>query len=101
MNTFTGHNNPTDESAQAEYRVVIEKNDIQWLMSHESGRRIVNTLLEHCGIWRSSIGFNNDATNFNEGRRDVGLRLIALIEQHTPDGFARLLIERNQPLPQE
>jgi 3-oxoacyl-[acyl-carrier-protein] synthase III len=101
VNTLPDHINPSDDEALQELRLKIEQQDIQWLMSHESGRRIVNTLLEYCGIWRCSVGANNDETNLNEGRRSVGLRLVALIEQHTPDGFARVLIERNRPLPQE
>lgn len=101
MDTFTEPNNPADESEQASLALKIRDHDIKWLMAHESGRRIVNTILEHCGVWRTSFGAGNDSTNFLEGRREVGLHVIALIEAHTPEGFARMLIERNQPLPQE
>ena len=49
-----------------------QSEDFEWLMSEKRGRRIIRNLLEEAGVWRST---------FREGRRNMGLRLLNLIEQ--------------------
>ena len=48
--------------------------DMKWVLSTEQGRRVIWDLLSFCGIFRSSFT-GNSTTFFNEGGRNVGLRL--------------------------
>lgn len=67
--------------------------DIQWLMNSKRGRRIVHRLLDNAGVFRISFDPNALRMAFNEGNRNQGNQLLALITVHCPDRYAELLIE--------
>lgn len=69
-----------------------EQEDVQWLMAHEAGRRIVWGLLEFAGVYRTSMTGDN-FTFFNEGQRNVGLRLVAQVQTHCPIEYAQMIKE--------
>lgn len=47
------------------------------MLRHPLGRRYIWAALEQAGIWRTSFaGDRPHTTSFNEGRRDIGLRLL-------------------------
>lgn len=73
-----------------------EINDFQWLMGSKRGRRIVHRLLAKTGMYRTSFNNSGSVTAFNEGQRNIGLRLMALIEAHCADQYIVLLQEKNQ-----
>lgn len=58
-----------------------QSEDFEWLMSDKRGRRIVRNLLEDAGVWRSTFSETPTIAAFKEGRRNLGLRLLTLIEQ--------------------
>nr|DAR66801.1 MAG TPA: hypothetical protein [Caudoviricetes sp.] len=58
-----------------------QSEDFEWLMSDKRGRRIVRNLLEDAGVWRSTFSETSTIAAFKEGRRNLGLRLLTLIEQ--------------------
>lgn len=58
-----------------------QSEDFEWLMSDKRGRRIVRNLLEDAGVWRSTFSEAPTIAAFKEGRRNLGLRLLTLIEQ--------------------
>jgi hypothetical protein len=72
-----------------------EVQDFQWLMSSKRGRRIVHRLLAKAGMYRSSFNQSGSVTAFNEGQRNVGLALMALIEAYCWDQYILLLQEKN------
>lgn len=72
-----------------------EINDLQWLMGNKRGRRVVRRLLARTGLYRSSFNNSGSVTAFNEGQRNVGLWLMAMIESHCADQFVVLLQEKN------
>jgi len=47
------------------------------VLATEAGRRAIWTRLEKCGVFRSSWDLDPHTVYFNEGRRQVGLELIA------------------------
>src|SRR5471030_1460460 len=51
--------------------------DFRWLMGEQRGRRFVWDLLAKAGLFRSSLGISPKLTAFNEGRRDLGLSVLA------------------------
>lgn len=84
-----------DEAAQAAALLVAtgEKEDLVWLMSMPRGRRFMWRLLERTGIHRSSFT-GNSTTFFNEGARNVGLQLQALILAHCAEDYVSMLLEQ-------
>lgn len=80
-----------DEQKSASRRLAREASDIQWLMGHAPGRRIVARLFEHTGIHRTSYSNSGSAMAFNEGKRTVGLWLLGEVMSHAPDAYLKLL----------
>lgn len=64
-----------------------------WLMGEPQGRRVVHDLLAAAGIWRTSFSPDPYTTAFNEGQRNVGLRLMAQIQKFTPAQYAIMIEE--------
>jgi hypothetical protein len=69
-----------------------ELNDFIWLMGEKRGRRVIRRLLEHTGVFRSSMT-GNSQTFFNEGVRSVGLKLMNLINSSDLDNYVLMLKE--------
>jgi len=94
--------NPTDLAAFDEARkerAMLESqkeaDDIKWVMSNKRGRRFMYRQLERAGVWRISFNTNALAMAFNEGGRNEGLRLIALLTTHCMDRYTEMLGEKN------
>lgn len=98
-----GHD-PIDLSSQADAQASAEErarlsqqreiDDLKWLLSNRRGRRFALGLLERAGVWRLSFNTNALSMAFNEGARNEGLKLMALITTHCPDRYAELLKEK-------
>lgn len=73
-----------------------EVDDIKWLMNNKRGRRIVHRLLESAGVFRISFHTNALQMAFNEGNRNQGNALLALVTEHCPDRYAELLNEAKE-----
>jgi hypothetical protein len=58
-----------------------------WLMSDARGRRFMWNLLGRAGVFRISMAPNPLVTAFNEGRRDLGLGLIADMTRLCPGQY--------------
>lgn len=80
-----------DERNKHERRVEIE--DIKWLMKGRQGRRIVWRLLEKTGVFRCSFTGNSE-TFFREGMRNVGLMLLAQINEVCPEQYTLMVQEQ-------
>lgn len=71
--------------------------DLKKLLDTEWGRRIVWRLLSRAGIYEISYNLDGprDAVIFKEGRREIGLFLMAEIHAARPDAYM-LMIEENK-----
>lgn len=56
---------------------------VEYIMSHPQGRQFIWELLGDCGIYRSSW-HPSELIHFNEGRRDVGLKVLSEIMRRCP-----------------
>lgn len=65
------------------------------LMFDPEGRMWMWDLLTLCGIFHSSFSIDALRCAFNEGRRDIGLRLLAEINQLSPEFYIRM-VQENQ-----
>lgn len=85
----------TEAQALADQELRWEVSDLAWLMSSKRGRRVVWRLLTNAGVYRLSYT-QGDAlqTAFNEGQRNGGQRLLALIMEHTSSDYALMVQER-------
>ena len=66
---------------------------VRWLMDDPRGRRFVWALLARAGLFRSSMTTTPELTAFNEGRRDMGLALLADVMRLCPETYARMQAE--------
>ena len=99
-------NDPTDtasaEAARSErvgkVRLAeqVEVEDTKWMMSSKRGRRIQHRLLDKAGIFRSSFNTNSMTMAFQEGCKNEGLRVLALIHEAAPDMYAVMLKEAKE-----
>lgn len=67
--------------------------DLRWLLGHAQGRRFAARVLEQAGVHRSSFNNSGSLMAFHEGRRDIGLWLIAELTEANADGYFKLLRE--------
>lgn len=68
--------------------------DIRAVLSTESGKRFVWKYLELCGLHRTSYTENPHTTMFLEGRRDIGLRLLADITEADPLKYVEMMSKK-------
>lgn len=82
-----------DAELRTKLALQTEQADMQWLMGSKRGRRIMWRLLEKTGVYRSSFTGNSE-TYFREGMRNVGLMLMAQVNEFSPDQYALMLKEQ-------
>jgi len=88
------------ERAQREQREQEElerqnaQNDLKKLLNEKWGRRIVARWLEITGVDRSSFHTSGSVMAFNEGMRNVGLRLLAQMLEADPECYALMIQEQ-------
>jgi hypothetical protein len=70
-----------------------EEEDLKWLMSSRRGRRIVWRLLDSAGVFRSSFSPTAMVMAFQEGNRNYGVRILAMVHQHCSDVYPTMLKE--------
>jgi hypothetical protein len=64
--------------------------DLKLLLGHPQGRNVLWMVLGTCGVFRSVMA-PSEQIHYLEGRRSVGLELIADIEDADPKGLIRLM----------
>lgn len=67
--------------------------DVVKLMGETWGRRLVWRLLSEAGVFRLSFSSDALVMAFNEGGRNQGLRLVALLHQHCSTQYERMVTE--------
>lgn len=81
-----------DAAQRAKNFAATADEDLVWLMSHKQGRRLMASLLDVTGVFRSSYT-GTEETTFREGARNVGLRYFAKITDLCPDHYVTMLKE--------
>lgn len=74
----------------------IEKSDFLWLMQDKRGRRFVWRLLDKAGVFRITYRPNSDEGVFLEGMRNIGLLLVADINEVCPEKYQVMINEQEQ-----
>lgn len=68
--------------------------DLKSVLATDAGQRFVWRYLEECGIHRTSYSENSHQTYFMEGRRDVGLRLLADVTEADPLKYVEMMMRK-------
>lgn len=66
-----------------------ELEDFKQILATKAGRAFLWRLLEWCGVYHTSFT-GNSTTFFNEGKRDIGLKLIEEIFSADPKAYGLL-----------
>lgn len=69
-----------------------EIDDVSFILSHPQGRRFFWRYLSLCNMWKTSFT-GNSTTFFNEGERNIGLRLMADINEASPEAYVQMVKE--------
>lgn len=69
--------------------------DVQFVLSSIEGRRLYWRMMVSTGIFKSSFTGNN-TTFFNEGERNVGLRMLNDMNEADPEAYLKCLKEAKQ-----
>lgn len=72
------------------------RNALAYLVAHRDGRKAVWDWMGHCNIVGASFSRDPGVMAFNEGRRDVGLWMLAQIELNHPGSFALMQKEHQE-----
>jgi hypothetical protein len=73
------------------------RDDLNWLMRHQQGRRIMWGLLESCGVFANAAvmgAFESNKTMFKAGEQNVGLFYTAKVISQEPEGY-NLMVKEN------
>lgn len=79
----------------ARNRRETELADVRWLLADPRGRRFFWRYLEHCGVFRTSFTGSSE-TFFREGSRNVGLALMADMNEADPEAYVQMLAEAKE-----
>lgn len=74
-----------------------ELEDVKFILGSLQGRRFVWRYLEECGVFKTSFT-GTSQTFFLEGERNVGLRLLADINEAQPEAYVTMMKENKQEI---
>lgn len=80
-----------NERAEQDSQHAIE--DLRYVMQDKRGRRVIARILEMTGVDRSSFHTSGSVMAFNEGQRNVGLKLLSQVLASSPDGYSQMMQE--------
>lgn len=69
-----------------------ELDDVYFILGTFQGRRFFWRYLSRCGIFETSFTGNN-TTFFKEGERNIGLQMLADLNQSNPNAYAVMMKE--------
>lgn len=85
----------TEAQAQdAEREARQAQENLHTVMATMAGRHVLWSVLDDSGLFRCSYT-GGDGTIFNEGMRNVGLRLLARVRDASPQDYLRMLEENH------
>lgn len=70
--------------------------DLAWVLSTRQGRRFVARLLELSGVERAVFNANGSTMTHAEGRRSIGIELLAELRAQHRDAWLQLLAETSR-----
>ena len=90
--------NAGDETSVGERRTTAQQREreiaagLGETLATKQGRALVHWLLAECGIYSTSFT-GNSTTFFNEGKRQIGLQVLARVTKDHPEAYLTMLKE--------
>lgn len=72
-----------------------ELENLRVLLSTPQGKEFVWGVLEFCGIFKDSMT-GSSMTFYNEGRRSVGLKVLADVTKASPQAFVQMMMDNEK-----
>lgn len=69
--------------------------DVAFILSTAEGRRFYWRFISRCGVFKSSMTGNN-TTFYNEGERNIGLIMMADMNEADPTAYLKMMTESKQ-----
>jgi len=70
-------------------------NDLKFILDSAQGRRYIWRVLERCGVFKSSFVTSSEIY-FNEGKRDIGLKILAEIMECDPQAYLKMATNKDE-----
>jgi hypothetical protein len=70
-----------------------ELEDMRFILSTPQGRRFIWRYLTRCGVFALSYSHSGSETAFNEGQRNIGLKLMAELSEADASAYVTILKE--------
>lgn len=90
IDPFTIDEKRKEEAKEAKRIRRKEIDDIRQILKLPAGRRYLWRMLSECGVFRSSFTQNSNQTAFNEGIRNIGLKVLEDINEAESTAFAQM-----------
>ena len=99
-NFYTDEIEKKNKESRLEYkrRRDREIDDLREVLKRPSGRRFAYKVLSECGVFKASFSQNSLTIAFNEGKRDIGLALLADLNEAEPMAYTQMLQEHYSEL---
>tara|TARA_R110000868_G_scaffold317394_1_gene578215 strand:+ start:1371 stop:1670 length:300 start_codon:yes stop_codon:yes gene_type:complete len=97
MGNYDSNNPEHVKKAEAKRQIETdaEVHDLRAIMESQLGRRFMWRLLEQTGLYKTSFT-GNSTTFFNEGQRNIGLWLIAQVNENCLDEYTQMVKENRE-----
>lgn len=69
------------------------EDDVYTILSTPQGRRFFYRMIKECGVYSTSFDSNPHRMAFLEGQRNVGLSLLAQMNESRPEAYALMMKE--------
>jgi len=70
-----------------------ELDQVRLVVGTSLGRAFYWRLLQLCGVFQSSFNHSGSITAFNEGQRNIGLKLLADLNEAAPEAYVTMMRE--------
>lgn len=87
------HQNATEQAEANKRTDLLRKADYQQLMESKAGRGVFYRMLSDCGVYRTSFSPDALVMAYQEGRRSVGLKILADLQRYCPAECAQMINE--------
>lgn len=82
-----------EKGEKAKSREQRDIDDLETILSDIRGRRFIWRYLAECGIFKTSFNNSGSITALNEGRRQIGLKLLAEVMEANEEAYTLMASE--------
>lgn len=73
-----------------------ELKDIEAQLGTAQGRRFLNRMLSECGVYQATFSMDHAAMSFQEGKRNLGIKILADIMEVSPKKYMVMMLEAKE-----